>query len=295
VKFCFVKMENSFVGSSCHRRLAAHLMTGVTSAQLIRGVSTLVVIALITTVTWRNLLVRCTATSVATTTRYWDCSGGSCGCAYLPFGPRNNSLPAYCHSNAMFSAPRGNPYDASFYGTAAVSKALGGGEWLAEGCCRCWKVTGTSNISPYGGVSTTLVLKATNYCPPTNPACNNDKAHFDIAAPGFDFASSSLSNVCSTREANESAGFRACQSWMINSTDPSQNCDCSLFNDNALRDGCENFRTLYWDNVQVSYEEVTCPPELARLPCWEENGYGYPSGMPKFCSSNVDSISAPSH
>jgi hypothetical protein len=188
----------------------------------------------------------------------------------------------------MFSAPRGNPHGAIFYGAAAVSKALGGGEWLADGCGKCWKVTGTSNISPYDGVSTTIVLKATNYCPGTKqPACSGDKAHFDIAAPGFDFLPSSLSNFCSQREKNELAGFRSCQNWMINSTDPDQNCNCSLFKSKVLRDGCENFRTLYWDNIGVSCEEVTCPPELARLPCWKENDCGYPNGTPKFCSSNV--------
>lgn len=52
----------------------------------------------------------------ATTTRYWDCSGGSCGCG---FG--NPSMPTHCHSNAMFEAPDGNPYGAKFYGSAAIS------------------------------------------------------------------------------------------------------------------------------------------------------------------------------
>lgn len=234
-----------------------------------------------------------TTPTVATTTRYWDCSGGACGCAYLPFGPGSDSLPAHCHSNAMFAAPKGNPYGASFYGSAAVSQALGGGDWLAEGCGKCWRVTGTSNIPSFDGVSTTLVLKATNYCPPSNPACSDGKAHFDIAAPGFDYLSSSLSNSCLTREASEITGFRSCQNWMISSTDPNQNCDCTLFQSDVLRNGCENFRTLYWDNVQVIYEEVICPQELNQLPCWEENGNGYPTGIPEFCFSNVGSGSTP--
>merc|ERR1711981_1073957 len=52
----------------------------------------------------------------ATTTRYWDCSGGSCGCGY---GDPNH--PAMCNSNALFAAPGGNEYGATFYGTAALS------------------------------------------------------------------------------------------------------------------------------------------------------------------------------
>mmetsp|Transcript_24867 Transcript_24867/g.44944 ORF Transcript_24867/g.44944 Transcript_24867/m.44944 type:complete len:250 (+) Transcript_24867:204-953(+) len=233
--------------------------------------------------------------SVATTTRYWDCSGGACGCAYLPFGPGSDDLPAHCYSNAMFAAPQGNPYGASFYGAAAVSQALGGGDWLAEGCGKCWKVIGTSNISPFDGVSTVLVLKATNYCPPLNPFCANGNPHFDIAAPGFDSQPASLSNSCLIREEDEIDGFTSCEQWMIASGNPNENCDCSLFNSDVLRDGCENFRTLYWDNVQVSYEEVTCPRELTRLPCWVENGGRYPEGIPTFCASNVGSGPSPTN
>ena len=82
----------------------------------------------------------------------------------------------------MFVAPISNEYGASFYGSAAISQALGGGDWMSEGCGKCWRVTGTSNagsIAP--GVQTTLVLKGTNYCPPQNAPCSNGKAHFDIA------------------------------------------------------------------------------------------------------------------
>lgn len=39
----------------------------------------------------------------ATTTRYWDCSGGACGCG---FG--NKDYPTMCSSNALFKAPDGN-------------------------------------------------------------------------------------------------------------------------------------------------------------------------------------------
>jgi len=149
----------------------------------------------------------------------------------------------------MFEAPSGNSYGAKFYGTAAISEALGGGYWMSEGCGKCWKVTGTSNagsIAP--GVQTTLVLKGTNFCPPGNAPCENGKAHFDIAAPGFDVTAFSLSNTCNTREPDEAEGFEACGNWMIGSQDPEINCDCSLFNDQTLRKGCENFYSLYWDN-----------------------------------------------
>ena len=52
----------------------------------------------------------------ASTTRYWDCSGGSCGCG---FGDPNQ--PTHCHTNSMFAAPEGNEWGATFYGSAALS------------------------------------------------------------------------------------------------------------------------------------------------------------------------------
>jgi hypothetical protein len=203
----------------------------------------------------------------------------------MPFGPDSDG-PAHCYSNALFVAPAGNVYGATYYGTAAISRALGGGDWLASGCGKCWKVTGTSNIPPHNS-TTTVILKGANYCPPVNDACSNGKAHFDIAAPGFDVLNSSLSNTCLTREPNEAAGFASCEYWMIKSDNPEENCDCSVFNSEVLRAGCENFRSLYWNNIQVTYEEVLCPIELARLSCWEENGNAYPDNIPEFCASNA--------
>ena len=121
----------------------------------------------------------------ATTTRYWDCSGGACGCG---FGNTNN--PTYCHSNAMFTPPANNPYGAKLYGSAAISNALGGDDWLGKGCGKCFKVTGKANIGTRTYASV-VVLKGTNYCPPSNSVCGAGLAHFDIAVPGFDFGPAS--------------------------------------------------------------------------------------------------------
>ena len=143
----------------------------------------------------------------ASTTRYWDCSGGACGCG---FG--NPDKPTHCHSNAMFAAPEGNEYGAKFYGSAAISQTLGGGNWLAEGCGRCFKVTGTSNMAGMNETST-VVLKGTNYCPPSNSVCNG-QAHFDIAAPGFDYAGASESNTCTSTESDTALHPpQACMYW----------------------------------------------------------------------------------
>jgi len=118
-----------------------------------------------------------------------------------------------CSSNALYRAPGGNSSGADFYGTAAVSQALGGGNWMASACGKCFKVSAQGK---------TLVLKATNYCPPDNPSCNN-AAHFDIAAPGFDYPNDSYSNTCRSLLPNDSAMHspQTCAYWMIHSSDPS--------------------------------------------------------------------------
>ena len=128
-------------------------------------------------------------TGEATSTRYWDCNGGTCGC-----GSGKVSNPASCYSNAMFRAPVQNSFGATFYGTAAVSAALGGATWNGPGCGKCWRVQAQSNI---GGKtqSSTLVLKATNYCGPDNKQCESG-AHFKIAAVGFDDVEASQWNNC---------------------------------------------------------------------------------------------------
>ena len=169
------------------------------------------------------LLLGVASSKYATTTRYWDCSGGSCGCGYA-----KNGNPVHCPSNAMFKAPAGNKYGAKFYGSAAISKTLGGDYWLAPGCGRCFKVTGRANVGSHTEYST-VVLKGTNYCPPDNPSCNG-KDHFDIAAPGFDYPLASISNTCD-KMGMESAlrTPQTCSYWMISSQNPSENCNCNAF------------------------------------------------------------------
>ena len=203
----------------------------------------------------------------ATTTRYWDCSGGACGCG---FGPRGKH--AYCHSNALRVAPSNNKYGAKYYGAAAISPTLGGNSWDFKKCGSCFKVTGTANI-PGKNHATTVILKATNACPASNPACNG-KDHFDIAAPGFDFTAHSLHNTCDDVEHEPALHTpQVCEFWMIHSSDPSKNCNCNKFNDPVLKAGCENFLDLGWSNVDVEYEEVDCPIELkVSPPCWHDNG-----------------------
>jgi len=204
----------------------------------------------------------------------------------VPNGLDNPGEPAYCYSNAMFEAPVDNVHGAKYYGTAAISYHLGGGDWMNEGCGKCWRVTGSANIMKYQEVGeTTMVIKGTNYCPPSNPLCDAGP-HFDIAAPGFDVLKYSFSNTCDDREPDELDGFRACGNWMIDDQDPDINCDCSKFNNQILKKGCENFYALKWDNADVVYEELDeCPDELSSLHC----DYPYPDedDMPITCASNT--------
>ena len=174
------------------------------------------------------------ASAPATTSRYWNCYGGACGCG---FGSDNKSTK--CHSNALFAATPGNTYGALFYGTAAISPNLGGGEWPDTkempymGCGKCFKLTGTSNVDPEVKNDTVIVVKATDYCDPTaNPLCANSEGipsnHFEIAAPGFNNpGEESLKANCDRVGEEPALRFpQTCQDWMVNTEDPNENCDC---------------------------------------------------------------------
>lgn len=117
------------------------------------------------------------SSGVASTTRYWDCVGGACGCGFIG---NFSTEPVHCYSNSPFAAPPGNPYGAVLYGAAAISETLGGSSWMGEACGKCWKLTGQSNIPARPNFSSSIVVKGTNFCPPSNDVCNG-KDHFDIA------------------------------------------------------------------------------------------------------------------
>ena len=85
-------------------------------------------------------------------------------------------------------------------------------------------------------------------------------------------------------EIKPSLGFAACGTWLIDDPNPDVNCDCSLFHSPTLRNGCLNFHSLKWDNVNVVYEEVTCPSELSDLHC--KFPYALGEDMPETCASN---------
>ena len=107
--------------------------------------------------------------------------------------------------------------------------------------------------------------------------------HFDIAAPGFDHRGVSLSNNCEKLFGGGAAGkFFACEGW------PASTCNCNVFRDRTLREGCQNFLSLGWNNVEVRYEKVSCPNELSRQNCWEKNRNKWPSwrNKPQFCANN---------
>jgi len=83
-----------------------------------------------------------------------------------------------CPANAMFDAPVGNQWNATFYGTAAVSNAFGG-------CGLCYKLTAKAN-AVRSAERTTIVVKAVNHCDPSKRTCRGNSKHFQISAPGFD-------------------------------------------------------------------------------------------------------------
>ena len=202
-----------------------------------------------------------------------------CGCGFDP----NN--PKHCPSNALLKAPSRNPYGAKFYGTAAISVGIDPAIQIFAGsaCNKCYQVTGRGNIKGTRnfGQLTTLVLRAANFCPGnSNTACNNGKRHFDIAAPGFDFTKSSAADLkcADLYSGREAQAFGACEHW------PKSSCNCNQFTDPILKEGCENFKSLNWNNPDVEYEEVKCPRELA-VDCWyQNNDEVWPPFMNGYCA-----------
>merc|ERR1712238_103119 len=207
----------------------------------------------------------------ATTTRYWDCQGGACGCGFGS-GAKNT----FCHSNALRKAPAGNKYGAQFYGSAAISDGMGGGDWQAPGCGKCWKLTATKNDDG-SEASGTIVVKGTNHCPQDDAQwCGGTKKHFDIAAPGFDTPYGANHN-CGELEPGEPAlSPQVCANWPNQRT-----CDCGKLKSKVLQRGCEHFKSLNWDNAHVDFELVTCPAELT-IAC-DPTGV-WPKKSPPTCS-----------
>ena len=80
---------------------------------------------------------------------------------------------------------------------------------------------------------------------------------------------------------------QTCGFWMIKSPDPDAHCQCDVFEDETLKNGCNHFKGLYWNNPLVHYEELSeCPDELKTTPpCWEDNGKTWPSKAPDTCKA----------
>jgi hypothetical protein len=146
------------------------------------------------------------SSGVATTTQYWDCSGGGCGCGFNPCGSQpfactnwqafgnigNNELvPITVPATATTPAKTVQAY----LGTAAASRYLFNDgttpnpiDWDGQGCGKCYLLTGPGDTPSDNKYA---VVKITNSCPPNGGNvqwCSSDTAacapHFDIAVPG---------------------------------------------------------------------------------------------------------------
>ena len=182
---------------------------------------------------------------------------------------------AYCQP----SLPKPYPHDRHPYkskdGRIFVHAAASDSILFGAGCDTCFELTRTDmpqlpkviifqfscswDIKWLGFIlnnSHQVVVHVDNYCPcQYNSACCKD--HFDIAAPGFDYSTSSVySNVCAQTDPAITIvnGHQAC---MYGS--PSQ-CDCNTVStDPALVEGCNVFKSMQCDNCVYNYVQITCP------------------------------------
>jgi len=111
-----------------------------------------------------------------------------------------------------------------------------------------------------------------NRCPPEATGC--DKAHLDIAVPGYDNLQFSLSNICGrqsntiiSREASSSCG-----DWYNRGGSTIQGCDCSALpqttaHEIRLKTGCALFTSWGWTSGDpvLNYEVVECPAEFKKV------------------------------
>lgn len=216
-------------------------------------------------------------------THFWDCNGGGCDAATL--SPWDESKYVY----APYYAPL-NPQDfgGAAYGenlwlTGAASDALsdllgddssccGSDPAKPGGCGRCLLVQNPSALMS----NWTAVVMKKSRCPPESPGCELPHIHMDIAVPGFDNLTVSLSNVCgkSSRDitflTREQSGICAGATSLPGGA--AQNCKCdSITGDsremNRLRSGCSLFAAWGWTsgNPKLQYRRVDCPNAFANL------------------------------
>jgi len=170
----------------------------------------------------------------ASTTRYWDCNQPFCEPGNLP----------YPHTYRMFKMS-----DGRFFGHAAASDKILQGKAACEHCYE----------TSYGGRR--VVLKVDNWCPCDSNPPGCCEPHFDIAVPGTDYASASVSNVCQQSDSSidYSKGRQQCSHWPW---EDSSNCCFQVSSDAQLNAACLIMtQDLVWDNPRVNFNEVACPYE----------------------------------
>jgi hypothetical protein len=183
----------------------------------------------------------------AGTTRYWDCSKPHCAWKNIPPNTHSSELP-FRHEYA-FKRCNNCPMGAKYFGTAAASTGIMGGDQNSLACGKCYA------LRAVGSTTVSLILQANNLCPgSSNPSCTRD--HFDIAVPGFDWNAASVSNTC--RQTDPQVLYNGNEQPCMRSPVKSCNCD-RVSSDPVLVEGCKLFVELGWDNQEVEYQQVACP------------------------------------
>ena len=122
---------------------------------------------------------------------FWDCNGASCDAGTLQ--PWNDYEYIYSPNYAPLDP---NKYGGALHGekmwmTGAASDTLSAmlgpdtpdcGHSEEGGCGKCLLV---SNPSAVNSDWKAIIMKK-NRCPPWSNGCENGKAHFDLAVPGYD-------------------------------------------------------------------------------------------------------------
>ena len=110
-----------------------------------------------------------------------------------------------------------------------------------------------------------------NRCPPWSNGCENGKAHFDLAVPGYDNLQYSTANCCgSSSKANtyiSKAQSSVCGSWYSHGSSTIEGCNCSSLPTGSFKDGCNLFTQWGWTsgNPTLNYQVVDCPAAYVKI------------------------------
>jgi len=204
-------------------------------------------------------------------THYWDCSGQGCDAATLQPWDASKYVtpPGYSPQDPGDQAMYGEKMWLVGAASDTLSQLLGEddpccGADLNDGgvggCGKCLLIQNPDAVQP----DWTAVVMKKSRCPPWSTGCGNGNAHFDVAAPGFDYLAASTANTCGAERTgfDSKAQSAALGDWWTNHANTAQASTLCGDLPEAFQAGCRLFASWGWTTgnpQRAKYKAVTCP------------------------------------